>query len=186
MPDWSSRRRAATALAMTLLLSGCGKPDPASPDVEAPSPSPAVASAAVAPPAAAPVEVPLAAPSLLSFGAIDANRDGNISKPEHAAAWTKMFQVADTSGDGLVSVDEMDTVRRAHGPLSPLSSEKLINASDSDGDGALTLAEYVAASNTAFERRDLGGDGMLSAEEWNATLPDGSLRDQASASTRED
>ena len=51
-----------------------------------------------------------------------------------------------------------------------VSSEKLIEASDADHDGKLTLGEWVAASNARFARFDIDKDDALTLAEWEAGM----------------
>ena len=51
-----------------------------------------------------------------------------------------------------------------------LSSEKLIEAADSDHDGKLTLGEWVASSNARFARFDADKDDALTLAEWQAGI----------------
>lgn len=161
------------ALMLTTGLAGCGSRDD-SPDVaasEAPAPD-------VATPVPAATADPEAARDLFAFDSIDADGDGFISEGEHAAAWSTMFQMMDGDGDGSLTVDEMDQAREAMGRLTALSSEKMVAAADQDRNSALTLAEYVAASNTTFARRDVNGDGRISPEEWEQTRPSAASAEQ--------
>ena len=45
-------------------------------------------------------------------------------------------------------------------------SEELIATADQDGDGQLTLAEWIAAEAVSFRAADKDGDGKLNPDEW--------------------
>jgi Ca2+-binding EF-hand superfamily protein len=48
----------------------------------------------------------------------------------------------------------------------PVSAERTIAEADNDGDGKLTLAEFIARSNGRFAQMDLNHDGVLDPDEW--------------------
>ena len=48
------------------------------------------------------------------------------------------------------------------------ASSRLRGQSDGDGDGKLTLAEYVGGSNGLFARMDANKDTRLDRAEWDA------------------
>jgi predicted small lipoprotein YifL len=106
--------------------------------------------------------------ALSSFAGRDADHDGLISSAEMSSAAAKVFSALDSDGNGSVSVAEMDQGRRAMGLGDTPSSEKVIAASDNDGDKALTLAEWVGASNQDFVQTDINKDELIDGLEWRA------------------
>ena len=110
-----------------------------------------------------------AAPS--TFEAMDADRDGQISASEHAAAARRMFTAMDADGDGTVTAAEMDAaqaeVSGAAGGSAPSAADK-ITVVDPDRDGVLTLQEHAAASRAMFRQMDIDKNGSLSRAEFDA------------------
>jgi len=157
-------------------LSACDTKKETGPDEAAPQDAPQVATPVV--PA---VLDPAAARPLESFTGMDADSDGVVSSAEYAKAAQTMFRLTDADRDGSVTVAEMDATERAVGGNDATqsavpSSEKTIAMSDSDGDGELTLAEYVGGSNGLFAKMDANADARLDRAEWDAghALPAGS------------
>ncbi len=101
--------------------------------------------------------------------AMDADKDGFVSAEEMIAArkadmppqmaermsrkMDKMIGRMDANKDGKVSLDEM---RAAH---DPARAEAMIAKLDSDGDKAISQAEFDAAKARMAERRGKGGKG---------------------------
>ena len=53
-----------------------------------------------------------------------------------------------------------------------LNKTELVAAvADADGDGKLTLSEWMAFNNARFSMIDRNGDGMVSRAEWDAPHP---------------
>jgi len=154
-------------------LSACDTKKETGPDEAAPQDVPQIATPVV--PA---VLDPAAVLPLESFTGMDTDSDGLVSSAEYAKAAQTMFRLTDADRDGSVTVAEMDAAERAVGgskairsdaPQAALpSSEKTIAVSDGDGDGQLTLAEYVGGSNGLFARMDANADARLNRAEWDA------------------
>jgi Ca2+-binding EF-hand superfamily protein len=144
------------------LLTGCQKKE-TGPDELAPEAVPSVA----APVPAATID-PAATAPLASFDGRDTDHDGQLTATEQGQAAQKMFAAIDANKDGVITVQEMDAARAALGLPTEPASEKRIAAGDSDGDGKLTLAEWVAMSNAEFARVDTNDDGVITREEWDA------------------
>ena len=56
---------------------------------------------------------PVVAAAATEFKAMDANRDGKVSREEHAAGARGMFEKMDANKDGKVTAAEMDAAHRA-------------------------------------------------------------------------
>ncbi|HET7606970.1 MAG TPA: hypothetical protein VFK28_13005 [Sphingomicrobium sp.] len=125
------------------------------------------------------------------FGRMDANRDGKITRAEaeaarsqhaeaeggkparaHAAAIGGLFARADTDKDGIVTRAEFDAVgkqmksRMGHAAMRRSGmAVRMFEASDSNKDNRVTLAEMQQAARARFDRRDLNHDGTISPAE---------------------
>ncbi|MCK9540538.1 MAG: hypothetical protein M0R03_00740 [Novosphingobium sp.] len=155
-PVW----RAGAALAASLALAGCGmgeKRDDPPVSREAPT---------VAPSMPLTIADPGATAALRSFAGRDADRDGWISGAENATAEARIFQAIDADQDGSVSARELDAARLALGLVTLPGSEDIIARADQDGDGKLTLAEWIAHEGQTFKAADTDGDGRLSRREY--------------------
>lgn len=102
------------------------------------------------------------------FKIMDANRDGKVSRAEHAMAAKQMFTQCDANNDGIVTVAEMDAAMAAKGE-KPAKNDKTsaekIQMIDQNGDGQLTAAEHEAGTEKMFGLMDKNGDGSLSKAE---------------------
>jgi outer membrane murein-binding lipoprotein Lpp len=151
----------ATVVLACLLLAGCGSRsdgDPAPAAQEVPT---------VAATMPATVADPAATRALLTFAGRDADHDGFVTAIENASAADKIFDAIDADQDGNVTDQEYTAARVALGLTSLPGSEELIAQADQDGDGKLTLAEWIASEGQAFRAADRNGDGKLDPAEWD-------------------
>lgn len=74
------------------------------------------------------------------------------------SARMSFFNQADANGDLALSPDEMNQAM-AHG------GSRLFQGQDIDGDGLMTLDEYMQSGNDLFQGLDADGDGVLSSGE---------------------
>ncbi len=103
--------------------------------------------------------------------------------------WRLLLEYADSNGDGQVSREEFigamaDSVTAPANFQSAVMdiADAVIDATDTNMDGVLSRAEYVALyralgvpeelSGPAFERVDLNGDGVISRHEYRAAIVD--------------
>lgn len=105
------------------------------------------------------------------FAAVDADKDGRVTKAEldawRAAAATRL----DADGDGLLSADEI-----AAGRIEDMTARaqqmaaRMVERLDADGDGLLSAAEMAARPMPAraFDRIDADGDGAVTEAELQA------------------
>lgn len=172
----SSRVALAVAGAL-VLLGGCQNTETGPDDYDTSASAPVVAT-----PVPAITADPEAAKPLTSFEGKDANGDGVISQAEYAKAAQSIFQRMDADSNGTVTVQEMDAARTALGMNHPdVSSEKLIEQADSDGDGKLTLSEWMANANAQFDAMDTNKDGSIDHLEWDTAHPEATPAPDASA-----
>ena len=157
---------AALALftASAAALAGCQQQKETGPDVMASGASAPV----VAPSVPTATENPAAARPLASFEGKDADGDGRVTAAEYAQAAQTMFRMMDADKDGGVTVAELDAARNAIGADPNIPSEKVITANDSDGDGKLTLSEWMAGANAQFGTLDRNKDSVLDGAERSA------------------
>jgi hypothetical protein len=74
------------------------------------------------------------------------------------SARMSFFNQADLNGDLVLSPDEMNQAM-AHG------GSRLFQGQDIDGNGQMTLDEYLQSGNDLFQSLDTDGDGVLSSGE---------------------
>lgn len=113
----------------------------------------------------------------------DTNGDGQISKAENRAAVEARFARMDANGDGTIGADErrkgrgMGKGKRARaqaaagetmGTPGAMKAGHAMKRADSDGDGAITKAEFDAQSAQRFAKLDANGDGKIDATEMQA------------------
>ncbi|AQR72976.1 hypothetical protein [Sphingomonas sp. LM7] len=109
----------------------------------------------------------LAAPALAApqagadpFGQADTNSDGTVTKAEFLADVDARFAKLDANKDGKIAKDER--------PGDGTRGGRMMGRIDTDGDGAISLAEQRAQATRRFERLDTNGDGKLDQAERTA------------------
>ncbi|HEX5065139.1 MAG TPA: EF-hand domain-containing protein [Myxococcota bacterium] len=90
-----------------------------------------------------------------AFAATDKNKDGVIDHAEFQARITEVFYFADQDKNGLAK----------KGELHVFDEDELFAEADKNGDGQLSLREFVAARFVLFEEADTNKDGVLSLDE---------------------
>ncbi|KHS47875.1 MULTISPECIES: EF-hand domain-containing protein [Novosphingobium] len=154
-------------LCAAVLLAGCdGKEKETGPDVSPTASIPAIAGAE--PPVTA---VPPSANPLASFDRLDAARDGAISSAEYAQGAQTLFEMMDLKQNGNLDVDQLRAGSAMLAEIDGLTPRDLLAVADADGDGKLTLSEWMAFNNARFSMIDRNGDGMVSRAEWDAPHP---------------
>ncbi len=90
-----------------------------------------------------------------AFAASDENRDGRIDHEEFHHRIVQVFYFADTDRDGYVT----------NGQLKTFDEATLFSDGDRDGDGRLSLYEFVNVRFGNFRDADDDSNGTLSEEE---------------------
>lgn len=121
--------------------------------------------------------------ALKQFAKADADGDGSISETEFMAARAAradhMKQKRDVNGDGQVDQEDRDArkakFKKMHKKMKGKKGHKKGQHADqhaskrakvdTNGDGAVDLAEHQVATLAHFERMDKNADGVLSADE---------------------
>jgi Ca2+-binding EF-hand superfamily protein len=93
----------------------------------------------------------------------DTNGDGTISRAEFTAQSEARFVRMDKNGDGFITADEIGG-KGGNGPGGGLM------AADTDHDGKISRAEFIAQSTERFAKLDANGDGQISGDEMKAVM----------------
>ena len=116
------------------------------------------------------------------FDKMDTNRDGKLDKADRAAHMAQRFDTVDTDHNGSLSRAEFDAAH-AHGPESDDTAPDgkrmhhggghgmgmmMVRMADTNKDGSVTRAEFLAGAGQHFGMMDANKDGSLSAAERKA------------------
>ena len=131
--------------------------------------------------AAAPVMAQQLAPGERFMAMWDGDADGAVTPDEAQARRAMIFDMFDYEGDGILSPDDyadieahmaQDMANRAdmgagHGQMAGrMQAAMSVAANDADGDGLVTLAEFLAATPAWLSAMDATGDGVLSLADF--------------------
>jgi len=119
------------------------------------------AMAMIAPPASAQEPAPT---EMLSRA--DSNGDGDVSWDEVMALRADSFERLDRNSDGVINAD--DSPNRLLKARFDEAFERVQANFDGDRDGQVTREEMMGAPAPVFEKGDVDGDGVLTAEETAA------------------
>lgn len=121
------------------------------------------------------VAVAQEAPPRVDFAAMDANKDGNITKAEAEAYQAAEIASMDANKDGKISADELAAfhiakMKQNMDARAKDMAGKMIERLDTDKDAALSTAELSARPNAGkmFDRLDGNSDDVISTEELAA------------------
>jgi hypothetical protein len=130
---------------------------------------------------AAPAQTPPPVPGERFMVMWDSNADGVVSVEEAQARRAMIFDMFDYEGDGILSPDDYadidahmaeDMQNRAQmgagqGQMAGrMQAGMSVAANDADGDGLVTLDEFLDASPAWLEGMDVNGDGVLTSADF--------------------
>jgi len=95
-----------------------------------------------------------------SFPTSDLDKDGKIDRAEYQRRMVEVFYFADRNKDGVVTIEEIAAIETV--------DEKAFKAADRDGNGKLSVNEFVAYRVIQFDEADTNKDGVLTIEEVEA------------------
>ncbi len=130
---------------------------------------------------------------------LDTNKDSKISLEEMQASVSTVFKTVDADKNGEISRDEikarreafrdarkawreaknesgadkdkaMEALKAARPGMLPGLRHKGFQRADTDGNGALSLAEVAGLTETIFKRRDKNADGFIDASDFKKTI----------------
>lgn len=122
-----------------------------------------------------PMDGPMGGPmGMMMFETLDADGDGKVTVAEIEAHRLAAVVALDADGNGLISRDELIAahVRMATERAARMADRRLA-AQDANGDGQLSAAELAAPPmppKRLFERADTDGDGAISEAEFEAAM----------------
>lgn len=86
---------------------------------------------------------------------VDKNKDGHVDRGEFHVRMVEVFYHADKDKDGLLVLVELQSI----------DEDIVYLPADDDGDGKITLIEYVDHRFDGFNAADKNGDGQLTVTE---------------------
>ena len=106
---------------------------------------------------------------------VDTNDDGIVSASEASQHANAGFILFDSDGDNQITEDEYMDSAPVGMPVGRRVTERLyvnrterFKGMDADGDGHLTLAEFMAKAQQSYEAADGNGDAVVTVWEFRA------------------
>ena len=99
---------------------------------------------------------------------LDLDRDGRVSREEHANVSLQMFHAMDADHNGEVTAAEMDIIRRDLYGADRTAAAREIAQVDINHDGMLSQEEHAASTAVIFDQIDRDHDGFLTLDELKA------------------
>ncbi len=106
---------------------------------------------------------------------IDTDGDGFVTASEASAHASVVFALLDGDGDDMISEDEFADGGRGSMPMFHHNVKRFyvnrtarFKALDGDGDGTVTLAEFMAKAQASHESADTDKDGKVTVWEFRA------------------
>lgn len=113
---------------------------------------------------------PKGAEMMPAFEAIDADKDGSVTEAEIAAFRAAAIAGADANKDGSIDLEELTAFEtKMAAKIAQEHANRRMEAQDANGDGRLDSEELLAppGPNMAISRLDSDGDGALSKAEFS-------------------
>ena len=104
------------------------------------------------------------------FERLDADGDGAVTQAELTARREQLFDRIDSDDDGVVSASEREAAKGRGERIRKRfegAAEEHFESTDTDGDGKLTHAEFMAAPHPLLGKADADGNGVLTREEFD-------------------
>jgi Ca2+-binding EF-hand superfamily protein len=98
---------------------------------------------------------------------LDTNHDGVVTQAEYLAAAAAMYSQFDAQGNGKVTASEIAASPRAQARVAH-ATERVVKRLDTNADGVVSQAEYLAAAQKRFSRMDKNGNGFIESDELPA------------------
>jgi len=98
------------------------------------------------------------------FDALDTNHDGVVTQNEFVAKAIADFRQFDVRGTGKVMASDIAASPKTQERAARVA-ERIVKRLDTNGDGVVTLDEFLAAAKQRFARIDKNADGFIDAGE---------------------
>lgn len=105
------------------------------------------------------------------FDRMDADGDGVVTQAELDTQRKQMFTKLDANGDGMISAEEREKMQQRADKFRERMQARAgaaTDAADTDGDGNISLDEFMSAPHPMVDAADSNGDGQITKEEFSA------------------